>query len=390
MSTPLVHDFDQEIPLRGQRSIKWDAYPADVLPMWVADSDFACAAPIVEAIAARAALGVYGYPHVEPSFAEAVCHWRQTRFHDTVAPESVCFLTAIVPALADAVHTFTRPGEKVLIQSPVYPPFHKIIPECGRVKVTSPLHFHNDAWHIDFEHMEQTLADPKLRLFILCNPHNPVGRVFTADELRRMGELCLKHHVTLVADEIHSDLVFAPHKHIPFTTLGPELATNSLTFISPSKTFNTPGLRSAAAIIPDPRRREAFCGVMEHNKTAEPSLFGLLALETAYTRCAYYADQVLDYIEANIDFAVPALNAIDGIRVHKPEGTYLLWLDCRALCERRGLTHEGLVRLMHTTVKVAMNSGTDFGPEGYGFLRMNTACRRATLVEALKRLAGGM
>lgn len=387
MSTALTHDFDQINTLRGQHSVKWDTYGPDVLPMWIADADFTCPAPIVEAVAARAAMGVYGYTHIEPGFAEAVCHWRQTRFNDTVAPESVSFLHAIVPALVDAVHTFTRPGEKVLIQTPVYPPFHHAITESGRIKVTSPLRHENGQWHIDFDHMEAVLADPDLRLFILCSPHNPVGRVFTAHELRRMGELCLKHHVVLIADEIHADLVFAPHRHTAFTTLGPELAANSLTFISPSKTFNTPGLRAAASIIPNPDLRAAFCGVMERSKTAEPSLFGPIALEAAYTRCAYYADQVRDYIEANIDLAVAALNAVPGIRVHKPEGTYLLWLDCRELCASRSLSQQGLVRLMLESAKVAMNSGTNFGPEGEGFLRMNTACPRARVTEAVKRIA---
>lgn len=381
-----LHDFEQILPLRGARSVKWETYAEDVLPMWVADADFACPEPVVAAVRARAELGVYGYPHVTSSFGKAVAHWQNTRFGNRVDPSHVVTLSAIVPGLTDAVKAFSEPEGKVLIQSPVYPPFHDVIARCGRVKVTSSLLETPDGWHIDFEDMERKLSDPDVSLFILCNPHNPVGRVFTRDELRRIGELCLRYNVTVLSDEIHCDLVYAGHQHTPYADLGPRCSAGSVTFVSTSKTFNTPGLRVAAAIIPNPDLRRRFEDEIEANKTAEPALFGLVALEAAYTHGAPYLEQLLTYLEGNIDEAFIGLRDIPGITAIRPQGTYLLWLDCRTLCRERLFSPDQLVRFMRDTAKVAMNNGEDFGPEGAGFLRMNLACRRDTVREAFRRI----
>ena len=380
----LTHDFDAGASLRGTDSLKWNRYPGDVLPMWVADMDFCCPEPLLKALKRRIEVGTFGYPLLSPEFSRAVAGWMRRRFQWTIQEEWVCFVNAVVPGLVNAIQAFTRPGAKVLIPSPVYHPFHRIIGDCGRVKSASPLINDNGVWKMDFADLEARLADPDLELMLLCSPHNPTGRVYAREELNRLCELCLRHGVFIVSDEIHADIVYAPHRHIPLPTLSQAIRDQCMVFLNPSKTFNIPGLRGAAAIIPDAERRQRFLRAAHIAGTGEPSVFGPLALQIAYNECGYYADQLVLYLEANIDAALEHF-ARDApqIRVARPEATYMLWLDCREL----GLAQPDLNAFMLEKAKVALNAGCDFGPEGAGFMRMNVACPRARLLEGVKRIA---
>lgn len=383
METSLRHDFEQMPVLRGTNSVKWNTYPDDVLPMWIADMDFTCAQPILHALAERVRFGVFGYATVPSSFQNAVQHWMKTRFHWDIDPEWVSFSQATVPVLVDAIDAFTQPGEKVLIQSPVYHPFHKIIGGRDRVKVVNSLIADRNTWIIDFEDLEKKLSDPDVKLMFLCNPHNPVGRVFTPGELRTVGELCVTHQVLLISDEIHQDFVYAPHKHTPMPTLSTAIADNTIVCVNPSKSFNIPGMQAAAIIVSNPDIRKRLQKKMFANHSSEPTSLGPLALEIAYTQCAYYVDQLVDYIQGNLNFLLAYVERfLPEIKVSRPEATYLLWLDCRGL----GLSQEALVAFMLEQAKVALNSGSDFGEEGVGFMRMNIACHRATLEEGLNRI----
>ncbi len=377
------YDFDMPHDMNQLQSMKWSFYPSDIIPMWIADSDFLCPTPIINAVTARAMAGIYGYPMAADPFKKAVQQWMQTRFAWQIATEHVSYCYTVLSALCDIIRAFTEPQEKVLIMSPVYHPFHHIIEGVKRTKVTTSLQENNGYWTIDFDDFEAKLADPAVKLLLLCSPHNPCGRVFTREELERINELCLRHNVLVAADEMHGDIVFAPHKQIPFATISAQAAQNSITLISSAKTFNTPGLRTAAAITPNADIRARFEKGMFDNKTADVSLMGLVATQSAFTECASYLDELLVYLQKNIDYAVHTINNdIPKLRTIAPEGTYLLWIDCREL----GMSSKELMQFMLEKAKVAMSNGRDFGIEGEGFMRMNIACRHATLQEALTRI----
>lgn len=378
------HDFDRVINLRDTDSVKWNTYPEDVIPMWIADSDFACPQPILDALTARIAAGVLGYPRITKGFAEAVRHWMQTRFDWQIEPDWVLFAQSIVPGLVDAIHAFTAPGETVLIQQPVYNPFHEVIARYGRNKCVNALkEDEHGVWRMDIPDLRRQLADPAVKLMFLCHPHNPVGRVFAHDELVAVGEACADNGVVLVSDEIHGDFVYPPLRHTPMASLSPRIAANTIMFTNPSKTFNIPGMRTAAAIVPNPVLRERLSASMLARKSTELSTLGPVALETAYTKCAWYADQAREYMLKNIDFALDFFaRELPQIRVVRPEATFLLWLDCRSL----HMPPKELTSFMLATARVAMNEGSLFGSEGAGFMRMNLACTRATLTEALHRI----
>ncbi|MDL2314095.1 pyridoxal phosphate-dependent aminotransferase [Desulfovibrio sp. OttesenSCG-928-C14] len=380
------HNFDRILERRGTDSVKWNTYPEDVLPMWVADSDFTAPEPLVSALQKRVAHGVFGYSDMKPAqVGLAVCHWMRSRFGWAVAPEAVAFSPSVVVSLALGVLTFTRPGDGAVFLTPSYPPFFRVCEGHGRRALTSALIPDVDApggYRIDFADLESKMAQPGARLFILCNPHNPTGRVFSREELLRMGELCAKYDLLIISDEIHCDYVFPPLAHLPLASLSPDLARRTLTVLNPSKTFNIADLHASALISENPEYLQRFASAAQ-GLSLHSGALGVLALQTAYLECAWYADEARDYVKANLDFAVPYINAnLPGITAYLPQSTYLLWLDCRAL----GLGQAELVDFFLNKAKLAMNSGTDFGPDGAGFMRMNLACPRATLLEGLKRL----
>lgn len=383
MGTTYNHDFDEIVNLRNTDSKKWNFYPEDVIPMWIADTDFKCPKPITDALVQRAEIGIFGYPYLTNSFNLAVQNWMRKRFNWNIEENWVEYVVAVVPGLVNAIQAFTNPGDKVLINSPVYHPFHSIIGNCGRTKIISSLIYKDGTWSLDFEDMENKLRDTRVKLFLLCNPHNPVGRVYTREELMRIAKMCLENNVIVVSDEIHSDLVYEGHTHIPFSSLSDEIRENSLTFINPSKTFNVPGLRTAAAIVPNKKLRDTFSNTLESNRANCRNSFGLIAFETAYNQCDYYADQMVKYLQSNFEYLLKYFTEkIPKIKVSKAEATYLIWLDCSEL----DMSPEELSDFMVRNAKVAMNSGSSFGKEGNNFMRMNIACPKSTLEEALRRI----
>lgn len=376
------HNFDEIVDRFGTGSYKWDKYPADVIPLWVADTDFRAPQPVVEALAKRVSHGVFGYSSENGRFERVTGEWTKRRYGWDIDPGWVYFVPSVVAGLGLGIRALTEPGDAVVIQPPVYPPFFSTVRANGRIPLENPLVWRDGTWHIDFDGLEAGLADPRSTLLLLCNPHNPTGRCFTREELLRMGELCLRHGVRVLSDEIHADFVYTG-KHIPFPTLSAELAAVSAVCLSPSKTFNIADLRMSAMIAPGEEtakmvRKERRAAAFGHCS------LGDAAYETAYGECDYYADQVRDYLGGNLDRAVAYFHAnIPEIAAYKPEATFLLWLDCRKL----GLPQPELVSFFVEKAKVALNSGTDFGPEGEGFMRMNVGCPAARLTEALERIA---
>ncbi|WP_018751174.1 MalY/PatB family protein [Paenibacillus sanguinis] len=379
----LQHDFDEMMDRSGTEAKKYSVYTDDIIPMWIADTDFKCPEPVIQALMNRVEHGIYGYPHVDNTLGRALGCWTEKRFGWKIKEEWVEYSPAVVPALAMAVQAYTEPGEQVLIQTPVYPPFHQVIENNDRVKVTNSLVLRNGSYEIDFTDLEEKLSHPKTKLMLLCHPHNPTGRVFSEEELRSIGELCLKHHVIVVSDEIHSDLVYPGRKHLPFAMLSEEIANRCLVCMNPSKTFNLAGLRTAGIVIPNAQLREAYHDRLIKNKSDGRTIFGLLALETAYSECDYYAEQLVDYLSGNLAYLLDYFaRYIPEIMPIRPEATYLVWLDCRAL----QMDQPELLSFMEKQAKLGLNDGASFGQEGIGFVRMNIGCPKQVLVEALKRL----
>lgn len=381
----MKHNFDEMIDRRVSECKKYEpAYPEDVIPMWIADTDFAVPEEIAAAIQERAKHPCYGYPVESFEFEKSAASWEKKRFGWDVKPEWVKYANGVLPFLMYAIRAFAYPGDKVVFQTPVYPPFYAITRNNGCQIVTNPLvQDENGKYQIDFEDLEKKLKDPRVKLFFLCNPHNPVMRAYTREELIQIGELCLKYHVIVIADEIHCDLTYKGYEHIPFASISEEFANNSMVLINPSKTFNIAGFRTGAAIIPNKEMRDNIQIIIEDNKNYGRTIFGMLSFITAYNECEYYADEMMEYLEENKNYIVKFMKErIPRIRLAEPEATYLLWLDCRAL----NMTQEELKKFFFEKAKLGLNDGATFGAEGVGFMRMNIACPKATLTEALNRL----
>jgi cystathionine beta-lyase len=400
----MQYDFDKEVPRRGTYASKWevmqdehnpqrlkqtDAFYGEnrVLPLWVADMDFACPEPVIEALVARAHQGVYGYTYPPDSYFDAVVGWMQRRHGWTISPEWICLTPGVVSALNMLVRTFVAPGEKVLVQPPVYYPFYSAIQNNGGEVVANPLIYEDGRYRMDFDHLEEVAKDPRLRMAILCSPHNPVGRVWSAEELHRFGEICLRNNVLVIADEVHGDLIYRSATFTPFASLGADFSERAITCSAPSKTFNMAGLKTSNIIIANADLRARFEKTLQSNGLHGISAFGVVAAEAAYTAGEEWLRQVLDYIEGNLRYVQAYLaEHLYEISVVPPEGTYLLWLDCRRL----GLDQAGLKRLFLHEARVYLEDGSIFGAEGAGFQRMNIACPRSILSEALDRIAAAL
>lgn len=380
-----VHDFDEVVDRRGVDSKKYceEFFPNDVIPMWIADTDFKSPQPVIDALVERARHGVYGYTPVSSRLRSAVAGWMDSRFGYQIMPETVEFVPGVITGIICAVRALSRAGDKVILHTPVYPPFVQAVENNGRRLQRCELRLKDGRYEIDFDLFEQQCSDPRTRLFILCNPHNPTGRVFTEQELMRLGEICLKHDVVIISDEIHSDLVFKGHKHIPFAAVNPLFELNCITFINPSKTFNVPGFRTAAFMTGNPLFKNLVHEVVVSNKSIGENIFGTLALCTAYESCGWYADQLVEYLQGNLEMVRAATRNIPGIDLVEPEGTYLFWLDCRGL----GLCQEELMDRFVKTAKIGVHDGLNFGEEGRGFVRMNVACPRSVLRQALEQVS---
>lgn len=381
----MKHDFDSVVDRRGTNCKKWDTYGEDVLPMWIADTDFRCPEPIVKAIQERALHPVFGYPALSKDYENAVSSWQHRRFGWDVSPDWVEYTPAVVPAIVYAMRAFTHPGDRIIVQMPAYHPFHQVIPHNGRFIAPNPLREEADgSWSVDWENFEELAADPRTTMFLLCSPHNPTGKCFTKDELLHFAAICEKHHVFVVSDEIHSDIVYKKNRHIPFGHINEWAANHCIVCINPSKIFNIAGFRTGAAIIPNRHNHDLFYNELENLKAFGRNIFGTLAVQTAYTDCEYYADQLVEYLEGNLEYTHRFLTEkIPEIRLGVIQATYLLWLDCRAL----KMDHLRLMDFFLDEAKVALNDGYTFGKEGDGFMRLNIACPRSQLTEALHRMA---
>lgn len=385
-----MYDFDTLIERRGTACSKWDGLKQrfgvdDVLPMWVADMDFTSPPEVVEALRRRVDHGVYGYTVMTDSYREALKNWLAQRHQWTADPDWICHAPGVVPALAMLIEAYTQPGDRVLIQPPVYFPFERVIRQNGREVVYNPLVERDGRYEMDFDDLDRKL-DGTVRLMILCSPHNPVGRVWTEEELRRLGQLCLERGVFVIADEIHGDLVYPGHRHRPFASLDARFAENSATCVAPSKTFNLAGLNTAMVLIPDTHRRRLYQQVMGRWSVGSLNPFGAVAAEAAYRHGGAWLDALLKYLEGNLAEMRQRLAELTGIRMVEPEGTYLVWLDCRSL----GLPDQALDDFFLRKAKVAFNEGRIFGPGGEGFMRANIGMPRALLKEALERIASAV
>lgn len=384
----MKYNFDEVIDRSNTLSIKHDFkeeyhVPEGVLPMWVADMDFRPPAEVKEELQKALDHGIYGYSNAKEDYFEALKTWYGTHYGWQLEKEWLIKSPSVVFALFQAVRAFTEEGESVMIQRPVYGPFTRAIRYNNRKLVTTELLLRNGHYEMDYEDMEKKITEEKVKLFILCNPHNPGGRVWTKAELEKTAEICMRHDVIVIADEIHQDFVFDGNTFTCFSTLGKEIERRTITCTSPSKTFNIAGLQIANIFIPNEELREKFTETMKETGYEEPNLMGILAAKAAYTYGDEWVSQLKEYLWGNITYVKQFLEEkLPKIKLMKPEGTYLMWLDFSAY----GLSQEELVRKMNEEALVWMNSGEDFGEEGTGYMRMNIACPRSVVEEALRRI----
>lgn len=381
---PNTHDFEAPIVYTDWDSKKRSSeiVPDGVIPMWIADTDFRCPQPVLDALSERLQAGILGYTVTSQRLRSAVKRWMKVRFGWEVEENWVRFSPGVIAGVTAAVRALTNPGDNLVLQTPCYTPFMRMARNNGRNLLRNPLRRTETGWEIDFADLEDKLRQPRTRMFILCNPQNPTGRVFTPEELREIGRLCRKYDITVISDEIHSDFVYSGHRHTPFASLSEEFAQHCITFINPSKTFNVAGLHTGAIIARSEQLLSRVEDILTAQKSISENVFGTLALCTAYEQCDYYADGIVRHLEGNIQMAVERVGAISGLSFQPPEGTYLFWLDCRAW----GLSQEKLERFFLEKAKLRLSSGTEYGPEGEGYMRMNGACTRKTLEEAFRRI----
>lgn len=381
-------DFNTKHNRLGTQSVKWDLTQElfgvnDALPMWVADMDFRAPQAVIDALQQRLEHGVFGYTSANAKTKEAVVSWLSRRHGWESEPSSIIFSPGIVTALGMAVQAFTEPGDKVIVQPPVYPPFFDMVTKNGRTVLHNPLIEKDGRYEMDFRDLEKKLSEPDVKLFILCNPHNPSGRSWTKEELTKLGELCLDHGVTVVSDEIHSDLMLNGRQHTPFASISPEFAELSITCIAPSKTFNLAGLQASAILIPDQAKRAAFTQVMQRQGLHSLNTFAVAAIEAAYSKGEPWLDHLIPYIEHNMEEVRRFLEKeLPDVQMMKPDASYLAWLDCRAL----GLSDQEIKRKLIHKGKLILESGPKYGPGGEGFVRMNVGCSLSVVKDGLIRL----
>jgi cysteine-S-conjugate beta-lyase len=384
----ILNFFQEYINRKDTYSVKWDRTKevfkteTPVLPMWVADMDFHPPEAVTEAVRERVEHGIYGYTYIDDHVKIQIQEWLLRRQHWKIDQEWIQFSHGVVPSIGKAVQALTEPGDKVLVQSPVYPPFFSMVKDNDRELVNAPLKEENGFYSIDFAELEKALSSG-VKMMLLCHPHNPVGRVWTEEELRRIGNLCVKHDVIIVSDEIHGDLVYKPNRQIPIASLSTEISNRTITLIAPSKTFNLAGLQASAAITENSEYRKAMEKIDKKNGFFTLNTFGILAMEAAYSEGEAWLEELLEYLEGNIKLVDSFLQAeVPQIKLQQPESTYLLWLDFR----ETGLTDAEINKRLLETGKIAMNPGVSFGEGGSGFMRMNAACPRDTVKEGLNRI----
>ena len=393
---PALSPFDLVHDRTGTGSLKWDfaverGRPTTALPLWVADMDHATAPSVTSALLWRVRHGIFGYSEPDADYNTALAGWFFRRYDWRIDPDWNVITPGVVPALALAVRALTAPGDVVVIEEPVYYPFREVVEANGRTVVSVPLIRDADgAYRRDAEALEATLARTGARLLLLCNPHNPVGRVWSRDELAQLAEVTARHGVVVVADEIHADLALPGHRTTPFASLSAEVAARTVTCTSPSKAFNLAGLQAANILIPDPALRARFRTELDAGGYSQPNTLGLVACRAAYENGDAWIDELREHIAAAREHVVERLKAVPGITAAPCEGTYLLWLDCTGLLATTGLGADELDDFILGEAGLWLDDGAIFGAGGRGFTRMNVACPRAILDEALNRLEAGV
>jgi cystathionine beta-lyase len=381
------YDFDEPVRRENTQSFKFDFTREyfgtdELVPMWVADMDFRTPDFIMEAIRKRTEHEILGYSIRPSSFYQAVINWYRERHDWVMDRETILFSPGVVAALSMAVNAYTRQGEKVIVQSPVYHPFFSVVKDNHRQLVYNTLAEEGGYYRMDLDDLK-TKIDSKTKLLLLCHPHNPVGRVWSPSELRELADICLENNIVILSDEIHSDLVFQPHVHTPLCTLGDEIDAITVTCVAASKTFNIAGLSSSVVVISDEKLRDKFSHEVQKGHLHMGNIFGNVAMEAAYSQGADWLEQLLTYLKGNAALLTAyAAENLPGIRVRSPEATYLAWLDMRSL----GMNSKALRDFMIREARIGCNDGPGFGPGGTGFQRLNFACPRSTLENALHQL----
>ena len=375
--------FDEKIDRRNTGSMKWDVNENE-LPMWVADMDFRTAPAIVDALRRRVEHGIFGYTRVPDSYYEAVTGWFARRHGWTIDREWIIYTSGVVPAISAVIKALTVPGDKVLVQTPVYNCFFSSIRNNGCEMVSSPLVFASNTFTIDYEDLERKTADPKVKVMLLCNPHNPVGRVWTPEELQHIGDICLRNEVFVVADEIHCELTYEGYDYTPFASLSERFLQNSVTCVSPSKAFNLAGLQIANIIAADEEVRRRIDRAININEVCDVNPFGVIATMAAYNEGGEWLDALRKYLRGNYEYLCRFFKErLPQYPVLPLEGTYLVWIDCSA----SGINSDAVALRLQEQQHLMVNSGTMYGPGGEGFIRLNIACPRALLADGLERMA---
>lgn len=384
----MQYDFDTPIDRTHTWSIKHDfkkenGKADDILPLWVADMDFRSPDSVVEALKKAVDHGIFGYSRADESYFDAVAAWYQKRHHLTLQPEWMTCTPGIVFALSIAVRAFTQEGDAVLIQPPVYHPFSRAILRNKRTLVENPLVLKDGHYEMDLEDLEQKVLDEHVKLMILCNPHNPVGRVWTREELTALADICLRHHVYVISDEIHGDFVWQGHEQTPYASISEDACLHSMMCTAPSKTFNLAGMATSNLFIPDPEMRRKFRSELLDVGQENMNRLGLFACRAAYEGGGEWLDQLIGYLAGNLalvrDFCK---NRVPQIQLVEPEGTYLAWLDCREL----GMTDDELMAFFSDEAKVWLDPGTHSGEQGSGFMRFNLGSSRSVIAQALDQI----
>ena len=386
----MQYDFDKYIERRGTGSEKWDGLMddfgrTDLLPMWVADMDFSAPPAVLEALEKKIGEGALGYPMIPDSLLDAIRGWEKSRYGWDFGREAISWAPGVVAGLSFAVMGLTKPGDHIIIQTPVYKPFYRTVEEAGRIIAKNPLVYENGRWTMDFNGLEKMIT-PTCRTLILCSPHNPVGRVWSREELERLADIAKRKNMIIISDEIHQDLVYSDARHICIGSL-PEMDRRTVTFIAPSKTFNIAGLKASVAIIPSEHLRGIYVSVIERFHLNSLNILGITAMEAAYGKSGEWHKQLMEYLEANRDYMEAFLKErMPKAHMDHPEGTYIFWIDFRGY----GFNEEQLNDFLVNEAKVALDPGSWFGVEGEGFARLNIGTTRAQLKEGLERIADAL
>ena len=378
----MKYDFDKTIDRRATNSYKWDSAPEGVLPMWVADMDFRTAPAIIDALQKRVAHGIFGYTRVPDAYYDAVTSWFSRRHGWDIDREWIIYTSGVVPAVSAVIKALTVPGDKVIVQTPVYNCFFSSIRNNGCEIVSNPLRRTADTYEMDFDALERCAADPRTKVMLLCNPHNPAGRVWTPDELTRLGNICLRNGVTVVADEIHCELVYQGFKYTPFASLSDAFLHRSVTCVSPSKAFNIAGLQIANIVAFDNDLRSRIDKAININEVCDVNPFGVAATIAAYNEGEEWLNQLVDYLHGNYEaMAEFCRRELPEFPITRLEGTYLVWMDCSSL----GMPSDALEHALLEDARLWLNAGTMYGAEGEGYMRWNIACPRSVMLDGLNR-----